>query len=32
MSEGIPKLFMKIEAVKKQIKKLEDDRKKVVVP
>lgn len=27
MSEGIPKLFMKIEAVKKQIKKLEDDRK-----
>ena len=32
MSEGIPKLFMKIEAVKKQIKKLKDDRKKVVVP
>ena len=32
MSEGIPKLFMKIEPVKKQIKKLEDDRKKVVVP
>ena len=32
MSEGIPKLFLKIEAVKKQIKKLEDDRKKVVVP
>ena len=32
MSEGIPKLFLKIEAVKKEIAKLEADRKKAVVP
>ena len=32
VSEGIPKLFLKIEAVKKQIAKLEADRKKAVVP
>lgn len=32
ISEGIPKLFLKIEAVKKQIAKLEADRKKAVVP
>ena len=31
VSEGIPKLFLKIEAVKKQIAKLEADRKKAVV-
>jgi predicted MPP superfamily phosphohydrolase len=29
---GIPKLYMKMEAVKKVIKELEADRKKVVVP
>mgnify|MGYP000111657881 CR=1 FL=1 len=32
VNEGIPKLFLKIEAVKKQIAKLEADRKKAVVP
>ena len=32
MSEGIPKLFLKIEAVKKDIAKLEAERKKAVVP
>jgi|TARA_B110000914_G_C15496262_1_gene463421 hypothetical protein len=32
MSEGIPKLFLKIEAVKKEIAKLEADRKNAVVP
>jgi len=32
VNEGIPKLFMKIEAVKKEITKLEADRKKAVVP
>tara|TARA_R110000868_G_scaffold12252_1_gene59135 strand:- start:1688 stop:2338 length:651 start_codon:yes stop_codon:yes gene_type:complete len=32
MSEGIPKLFLKIEAVKKEIAKLETDRKNAVVP
>jgi len=32
VNEGIPKLFLKIEAVKKQISKLEADRKKAVVP
>lgn len=32
MSEGVPKLFLKIEAVKKEIAKLETDRKNAVVP
>jgi hypothetical protein len=32
MSEGIPKLFLKIEAVKKDIAKLEAERKKAVKP
>ena len=32
MSEGVPKLFLKIEAVKKEIAKLEADRKNAVVP
>ena len=32
VNEGIPKLFLKIEAVKKKIAKLEADRKKAVVP
>lgn len=32
VNEGIPKLFMKMEAVKKKIAKLEADRKKAVVP
>ena len=32
MSEGIPKLFLKIEAVKKDIAKLEAERKKAVIP
>ena len=32
MSEGIPKLFLKIEAVKKEIAKLEAERKKAVQP
>ena len=32
MSEGIPKLFLKIEAVKKDIEKLEAERKKAVIP
>ena len=32
MSEGIPKLFLKIEAVKKDIAKLEAERKKAVLP
>ena len=32
VNEGIPKLFMKIEAVKKKMAKLEADRKKAVVP
>jgi Fe2+ transport system protein B len=32
MSEGIPKLFLKIEAVKKEIARLEAERKKAVQP
>ena len=32
VNEGIPKLFLKIEAVKKEIAKLEADRKKAVQP
>lgn len=32
VNEAIPKLFLKIEAVKKEIAKLEADRKKAVVP
>jgi len=32
MSEGIPKLFLKIEAVKKEIAKLEAERKEAVKP
>jgi hypothetical protein len=32
MSEGIPKLFLKIEAVKKEIARLEAERKKAVKP
>ena len=32
MSEGIPKLFLKIEAVKKEIERLEADRRKAVIP
>lgn len=32
MSEGIPKLFLKIEAVKKEIERLEAERKKAVLP
>lgn len=32
MSEGIPKLFLKIEAVKKEIEKLEAERKQAVQP
>jgi hypothetical protein len=32
VSEGIPKLFLKIEAVKKEIAKLEAERKKAVQP
>ena len=32
MSEGIPKLFLKIEAVKKEIAKLEAERKQAVKP
>ena len=32
MSEGIPKLFLKIEAVKKDIERLEAERKKAVIP
>ena len=32
VSEGIPKLFLKIEAVKKEISKLEAERKKAVQP
>ena len=32
MSEGIPKLFLKIEAVKKEIARLEAERKKAVLP
>ena len=32
VSEGIPKLFLKIEAVKKEIEKLEAERKKAVQP
>jgi len=32
INEGIPKLFLKIEAVKKEIAKLEADRKKAVQP
>ena len=32
VNEGIPKLFLKMEAVKKKIAKLEADRKKAVVP
>ena len=32
VNEGVPKLFLKIEAVKKKIAKLEADRKKAVVP
>lgn len=32
MSEGIPKLFLKIEAVKKEIAKLETERKQAVKP
>jgi len=32
MSEGIPKLFLKIEAVKKEIAKLEAERKQAVQP
>ena len=32
MSEGIPKLFLKIEAVKKEIARLEADRRKAVQP
>ena len=32
VNEGIPKLFLKIEAVKKEIKKLEAERKQAVKP
>jgi len=32
VSEGIPKLFLKIEAVKKEIERLEAERKKAVQP
>ena len=32
VNEGIPKLFMKVEAVKKEIAKLEAERKKAVQP
>ena len=32
MSEGVPKLFLKIEAVKKEIEKLEAERKEAVKP
>jgi len=32
MSEGIPKLFLKIEAVKKEIARLEAERRKAVKP